>query len=43
MPWACKSITKPFMKLLDPPAHNDQECTDLQKFTNKMCLAVLFF
>ena len=34
---------KPFMKLLDPLAHNDQECTDFQKFTNKMCLAVLFF
>ena len=26
------------MKLLDAPAHKDQECT---KFTNRMCLAVL--
>ena len=27
----------------DPLAHNDQECMDFQKFTNKMCLALLFF
>ena len=31
------------IRVLDLPAHNDQECTGFQKFTNGMCLAVLFF